>query len=576
MAVSRLAREWRLRRCDEGKARELAEAASLHPVVARVLVLRGIETPEAAQAFLDSSLHGLHDGWLLPDMRIAAERLCRAVKDKEPILIYGDYDVDGLSGTALLTDFLSRLDANVSTYIPHRMDEGYGLNVPAVEEAAAAGIKLLVTVDCGTRAVDAVARGNRMGVEFIITDHHEPGETLPPAVALVNPKRHDSAYPSRDLAGVGVAFKLAEAVVDLMGLPKTSFYRGYLDLVALGTVADVVPVTGENRVLTRHGLECLRHTRKTGLRSLIRASGYEGKPLTPISVGFGLGPRLNASGRMDSAERALRLLMSSDRAEADALAEQLNDANRERRAEEARILEQALAMVDEAVDLAEERVLVLSAPAWHPGVVGIVASRVKECYARPAFILCEEEENGVARGSCRSIEGFDIAAALDAVKHLLTQHGGHAMAAGVTLPLPLLDRFRDEINAYAARTMDPELLVPIAWLDQELQPDEVDLDLCNAVGQLAPFGTGNAEPVFGCRNVKIEHIRRIGDGSHLRLRVSGQTSRLVECVAFGMGDLAESLKLGNRVDISFTVEANEWQGTVSPQLRIREIRPART
>jgi len=568
----RTAREWRLRRCDDAAVQELAATAHLHPVVARVLINRGIRTAAEAEAFLSCSLDTLYDPMLLPDMGAAVERVCRAVDDREPVLIYGDYDVDGLAGTALLTDFLRRLSADVANYIPHRLEEGYGLNMPAVEQAAADGIRLLITVDCGVRDTEIIARANDLSMETIVTDHHEPGESLPPALAVVNPKRADSAYPFRDLAGVAVAFKLAEAVVDARGLAKAGFIRGYLDLVALGTVADVVPVLGENRVLTRYGLDCLRHTRKTGLRSLIRVAGYEGKPLDPFAVGFALGPRLNATGRMDTAERALRLLLSADRTETDRLAEELDAANQDRRAEEARIVQQAIEMVEREVDLDRDRVLVLSDPGWHPGVVGIVAARVRERAYRPTFVLCEDE--GIARGSCRSVEGFDISQALYAVRGLLTRYGGHAMAAGVELPLSKLDEFREAINAYAHESMDAELLTPIVWLDQVLEPEDVDLALCNELAKLMPFGTGNPEPTFGCRGAKVEQMRRVGDGSHLKLRLSGRTARLVEGIAFGLGEMAERLQLGDRVDISFCVEANEWQGTLSPQLRIREIRRA--
>jgi len=461
----------------------------------------------------------------------------------------------------------------VSQYIPHRIEEGYGLGASAVRQAKESGIRLIITVDCGTRDANAISQARAAGIDVIVTDHHEPGAELPPALAVLNPKRHDSKYPFRDLAGVGVAMKLAQALVEKRGLPLTSFLRGYLDLVALGTVADVVPVLGENRVLVRYGLDCLRHTRKTGLRALIRVAGYENKAIDAFAVGFGLGPRLNAVGRLDTGETALRLLLTQDRTEADELARQLDEVNYERRQEEQRTTEQALAQVDERVDLDQERIVVVSAPDWHPGVVGLVASRIRERLYRPAIVFSELE--GIARGSCRSSEGFDISAALDSTRGLLIRHGGHAMAAGLELRLELLDRFRDEVNEYARQTLPEELLRPVRLVDGELNPEDVSLNLCNELARLAPFGTGNPEPVFVCRAARIELLKRVGDGSHLKLRVSGPTSSmLVEGIAFSMGDLADELRVGDTVEMCFSAQANEWNGAVLPQMLVRGIRPA--
>jgi len=538
-----------------------------------VLVQRGVRTADQASEFVDTPLSALHSPWRIPDMAPAVERVGQAIDSREPILIHGDYDVDGLSATALLTGFLTRLDADVSQYIPHRIEEGYGLGTTAIRQAKESGIRLIITVDCGTRDAHAISQARAAGIDVIVTDHHEPGQSLPPALAVLNPKRHDSAYPFRDLAGVGVAMKLAQALVEKRGLPLTSFFRGYLDLVALGTVADVVPVLGENRVLVRYGLDCLRHTRKTGLRALIRVAGYENKAIDAFAVGFGLGPRLNAVGRLDTGETALRLLLTQDRTEADGLARQLDEVNYERRQEEQRTTEQALAQVDDRIDLDQERIVVVSAPDWHPGVVGIVASRVRERVYRPAIVLVELE--GIAKGSCRSIEGFDISAALDSTRGLLLRHGGHAMAAGLELRLELLDRFRQEINAYARQTMPDELLRPVRTVDGELNPEDVSLRLCNELARLAPFGTGNPEPVFLCRQARIELLKRVGDGSHLKLRVSGPTSSmLVEGIAFSMGDLAEEFHVGDTVEMCFSAQANEWNGTVLPQMLVRGIRPA--
>lgn len=553
--------------------RRLAAETGLLEPTARVLVQRGVRTADEASEFVNTPVSALHSPWRIPDMTPAVERVGQAIDSREPILVHGDYDVDGLSATALLTGFLTRLNADVSQYIPHRIEEGYGLGATAIRQAKESGIRLIITVDCGTRDAHAISQARAAGIDVIVTDHHEPGQDLPPALAVLNPKRHDSAYPFRDLAGVGVAMKLAQALVEKRGLPLTSFFRGYLDLVALGTVADVVPVLGENRILVRYGLDCLRHTRKTGLRALIRVAGYENKAIDAFAVGFGLGPRLNAVGRLDTGETALRLLLTQDRTEADDLARQLDAVNYERRQEELRTTEQALAQVDDCMDLDRERVVVVSAPDWHPGVVGIVASRVRERVYRPAIVLAELE--GIAKGSCRSIEGFDISAALDSTRGLLIRHGGHAMAAGLELRLELLDRFRDEINAYARQTMPDELLRPVRMVDGELNPEDVSLRLCNELARLAPFGTGNPEPVFVCRQARIELLKRVGDGSHLKLRVSGPTSSmLVEGIAFSMGDLADELHVGETVEMCFSAQANEWNGSVLPQMLVRGIRPA--
>jgi len=453
--LSASGKRWVLRDCDEGRRDALVDALDVSPIVARMLVLRGVGTVDEARQFLRPELSSLHEPALLPDMDKAVARIRQAVADGEKVLIYGDYDADGVTAMALLQRFFRLLGAEPRLYIPHRVDEGYGLHREAVEAAAADGVTLIITVDCGVSAVEEVERASELGVDVVVTDHHEPGRRVPRACAVVNPKLTGCLYPYRELAGVGVAFKLAWALAQSysQGTRVTEEFRQFLldamGLVALGTVADVVPLTGENRVLATYGLHALRHSTSPGIMALVRQAGATGRALKPRDVSFRLGPRLNAAGRLGAADVCVELLTSDDLERAAAIARELEDTNKERRRIQSEILGEALERLAALDGLDERRSIVLADPDWHAGVLGIVASRIAEDYHRPTLLLSIDGE--VARGSARSVPGVNLFEAIEACEEVLLAYGGHSGAAGVKLELAALDAFCERFEREVRR-----------------------------------------------------------------------------------------------------------------------------
>lgn len=557
--------------CDKDAVARVAAEAGVSPMVARLLVNRGITTGDAARDFLNPSLSTLHDPFLLPDMEPAVERLARAVHEREKIFVHGDYDVDGITAAALLVRTLRALGATVGYRLPDRTREGYDIKTTAVERAAAAGARVIVTCDCGINAVEPAARARELGVDVIITDHHQPGAELPPALAVINPKRPDGAYPFRDLAGVGVAFKLAQALVRKLDSNEESFKARFVDLVTLGTVADVVPLLGENRSFVKHGLDAVSSSNKIGIQSLLKVANLSGKPLNTYYLGYIIGPRINAIGRMDDASKALDLLLTRDEARADEIAREMDRHNAERRAEQDRIVNEAISQV-ETKDLDSTLVLVLSAEGWNTGVVGIAAGRIAEMFCRPAILLNRDEMCGTARGSARSIDGFDLLAGLDHCADLLDRYGGHSSAAGLSLPLANLGEFDAKINAYAAGVIAPEQLIPRIVLEAELAPSDITRELADSIADLEPFGEGNPEPLFLTRGVKVVERQRVGNGSHLKMSVEGDGAGLLSCICFGLGDLEGSVELGSTVDLCYSIRLNAFNGAESVQLVVKAIR----
>ncbi len=546
----------------------------VEPVLALLLAGRGITEPEDAEAFLDPSLARLHPPALLADMDRAVERLTRAVREKETVLVHGDYDVDGLSGAAMLVRCLGKLGARARVHIPDRFSEGYGVSSEVVELARRHGATLVVTCDCGTRALEEARALREAGIDLLVTDHHEPGPELPPAVAVLNPKREDAGYPFRNLAGAGVAFKLLEALTEALGIAVYRFQSHYLDLAALGTIADVVELHGENRVLATQGLRCLRATEKVGLRALIRACRLTDRALTASDVGYRLAPRLNAAGRLDHADSSLRLLLTSDRDEAERIAAELEGKNRERQALERAMEEEALRHIAAHADLyRDDPVLVLGAPGWHRGVAGLVAGRVRERLGRPTIILCPEE-TGLAVGSGRSIEGYHLADALDEAADLMQSHGGHAMAAGLTLATDRIGELRRRLNDRARSRPELRDLAPVRRYDLELRPGQVRIHLANELERLSPFGAGNPEPVFLSRGLPVEYVSAFGgEGEHLRLSLLAD-GREVPAVLWRQGERIRELTSGMAVDVLYSFETRMWQGIVELQLKLLDFRPS--
>ncbi len=565
-------RRWVEAGADGERAARLAEALGLHPLAARVLAARGHADARSAEAFLAAALADLPDPFSMKGMKAAVERIVGAVERGERIACYGDYDVDGVTSTALLAGFLRAAGAEVVTYVPHRLAEGYGLNVAAVERLAASGVRLLITLDCGITSAPEVRAAGALGVDAVVVDHHTVPVELPAAAAILNPHQPGCGYPSKDLAAVGVTFTLA------MALRRTLRERGRfgerrpepnlkdaLDLVALGTVADVVPLVGANRILVRWGLERLARTARPGLRALKRVAGIpEGAPVGAGQVGFRLAPRINAAGRLDDAGRGVRLLLSADAAEANALAEELDRENQARQEIERRMLAEAIEDAGARVR-AGARGLVLARDGWHPGVVGIVASRIVERFHRPAVLVGVAD--GVGKGSGRSIEGFHLHDALSACGAHLARFGGHRHAAGVTVEPARLDAFRDAFEAAAAARLTDEDLVPRCRIDGWVSEGDVTDRAAEDLARLGPFGAGHPEPVFALRGAP-GRARTVGaNGVHLKLALGR-----LDAIGFGMGDRLGDC--GGPLDAAFTIAFDEWDGARRVQLRLRDLRPA--
>ncbi len=543
--------------------------AGVHPAIGQVLAARGIVTQRDRETFLRADLATLHDPLLLPDMAEAVEAVQGALANGGRIRVFGDYDADGITAAALLVRALGALGGQVDWYLPHRVDDGYGLNRAALEEAQRDGIALGITVDNGISAHAELAVARDIGLPMIVTDHHEPPETLPPAVAVVNPKRADSVYPYRELAGVGVAYMLLRALCHLRNLPESVPAR-FLDLVAIGTVADVAPLTGENRILVRHGLPLLTPTsKKLGVGALLRAVRIEGCAGSG-DIAFLLGPRLNAAGRVAHAAAALELLLTNDPTEAETLAAQLCEQNTQRQEEEARTLEAALAQL-ETRDLDREKVLVLDSPDWHPGVIGIVASRLLERYHRPVALIAVQD--GVGKGSARARAPFHLWEALERCQAHLTRFGGHRVAAGFEVPEANIPALRAALNAIGDEVLSDDDLQPAVHIDGVLELDDITTAFTRDVEEMAPFGMGNPTPVFAVSDVRVVQCATRGaDSSHLSLTLrAGGAGRPINAMWFRNGDHAPALTPGTVVDIAFTVELRVWQGMATPRLVIKDI-----
>lgn len=566
MAVVTRARatEWRVTQSRDECGLDVASALGLHSITGRLLARRGVVTAADALDFLSPRLDALHDPFLLPEARAAAERISAAIDAGEGIFVHGDYDVDGVTSAALFARVLGKLGATVVPFVPSRFRDGYGVRVTTIDAAHAHGASLVLTCDCGVSAHDACQRASELGMDVVVTDHHECPEELPSAFAVVNPSRQDSRYPFAHLAGVGVAYKVCEAVCVLRGVDVSHLHEHFLDLVALGTVSDVAPLTGENRTLVYHGLKAISRTRKQGLLALIQVSGIPASALNTEHIGFQLGPRINAAGRIAEASEALELFLTSDAGRAAEIARAMSAANSERQAEQARILEEALAAVEHE-GLAEDRVIVVGGAGWHPGVVGIVAGKLTDLFYRPALVL--HADDGMYRGSARSIEGFSLARALDELRPLVSG-GGHAMAAGLSFPAESLTDVRKRLNDLAQEWLEEEDLVPRIDVEMEVDASDVSTGLAREIESLAPFGEGNPEPVFVTRGIALTEVKRMGgDQRHLRASVAG-TKGQVQVVGFGMGEAADWLDSTRKYGICYNLRMDRYNGGERLQLML--------
>ncbi len=558
--------------CDDGQSTALAAALNLHPTVARLLCMRGFGDPETAHRFLNPTLDHLHDPFRLADMTLAVERLERALAQKERIAIHGDYDVDGITSTVILRRALELLGGSVVHFIPERLRDGYGLQPAAIERLHAEGVNLIVSVDCGIRGAEAARRARELGVDLIITDHHEPEGTLPPAYAVINPKRVDCTYPDKYLAGVGVALKLVQALCGRAGRAK--WLPAFVKIAAMGTLADVVPLVGENRVIAWHGLAALsRGPHTIGVRALLEASGLLGKTIDSYQVAFMLAPRVNAAGRMSTPDIATRLLLATDETMADearALAQQLNDENLRRQQEEAELVGSAKKAIENDPAVGAHNVLVVGGEGWHRGVIGIAASKLVDAYHKPAIVLSVDGE--VAHGSCRSIPDFDMLGALEHCSDVFVKFGGHKQAAGLTMEAARVPEFRARINAYADDVLEPEQLLPRLRIDAPLTLRAITPDLMRGLDAMGPFGLANPRPVFHARPVEIVDGPRTLKERHLKMTFS-QDGRRFRAIAWRAAERAEFLDRNRSgVDLAFSLERNEFQGETYLELSVADIR----
>lgn len=552
------------------RIKQMAEEYKLPPVIATILLNRGIEGASAVHSYLSKSMQAVHNPNGLTDMTAAVQRICTALSSGEKTVIYGDYDVDGITSTALLYSFLKSQGANVSYYIPKRKEEGYGINIMAVNKLSKEGTKLLITVDCGITAVGEVEFARLQGMDVIITDHHTCKEKIPKAVAVINPKRPDCEYPFDGLAGVGVAFKLVLATAMELGLSTRECFDQYVELAAVGTVADVVPLLDENRIIVDRGVASLAATKRPGLRALLEVSGADKRPLSASTIAFTIAPRLNAAGRLSSATTAVELLLETDPERALAIAKELDGENKERQQTEQKIYDEALELIAEDPNAPQKKVLVLAKEGWHQGVIGIVASKINELYYRPCILI--SYENGVGKGSGRSIPSFNLFDALTHCEDLLSAFGGHAVAAGLSMNTSDLEAFTKKINDYANSVLKPEDLLPAVKIDCQIRPEDVTLAAAKLLTKLEPYGMGNEKPSFAIRQVQITAIATMGvEDKHLRMRLASGNC-VINAVGFQMGSYARRLQAGDLVDVAFSMDINHYQGTETVQLILKDIK----
>lgn len=557
-------KKWEFYNSDEKLVDEICERYNLNKVIGKIIVNRHVVNDEDVRIFITPTRDDFHDPFLFKGMDIAVERIIKAINNKEKILIYGDYDVDGITSTTVLKKYLMDRGISVDTYIPNRLHEGYGLNKNAIDTIKERNIDLIITVDCGISAIEEVDYAVSLGMDVIVTDHHEVGEKLPNALAVIDAKRKDNTYPFRSLAGVGVVFKLIQALSIKLEI-KPEEYLKYLDLVCVGTISDIVPLEGENRTIAKLGLMLIKVTRNLGLRELIKSSGY--KEIDSNTISFGVAPRINACGRMGHEEESLKLFLAEDLESATKITKELNEYNTLRQSTEKAIYEEAVQEIDRN-HLDEKNSIVLGGKGWHHGVIGIVSSKVTDKYYKPSILLSFEDD--IAKGSGRSVPGFDLYEGLTKCEDLLEKYGGHSMAVGLTLKKENLEKFKERFEQIAKEKNIKEL-VPIIYIDDELKLKDINMDLVKGLSILEPFGEANKVPLFLIRNLKIDSIRALSEGRHLKLTLRDENF-VINAIGFELGYLAEKYRIGDRIDVVGTLEINSFNGFRSIQINMKDIR----
>ena len=563
-------KRWKIKQADQQKVLALSEALKVHPLISRILVARGITSFEAAKTYFRPDLAQLHDPWLMKDMDLAVQRILNAIERKEKIIVYGDYDVDGTSSAALLYQFLIKIHGPglVDYYIPHRYREGYGVSKIGIDFAKSHTVGLIISVDCGIKSVDLVDYARSIGIEFIICDHHLPEAVLPPAVAILNPKQPGCAYPYKELCGCGIAFKLISALSQALSLPEENDLD-YIDLVAIAIAADIVPMTGENRVLCYLGLKKINQDPNHGIRALMTLSGLAA-PASITSLVFMIAPRINAAGRMDDARKAVQMFVAGSFEGALSYARLLHADNTDRRETDASITEEALALIDGDEKMRNRKSTVLYQSHWHKGVVGIVASRLIEKYYRPTIVLTRSGE--YATGSARSVPGFNLYEALHACREYLVGYGGHFAAAGMTLTTENIERFSQKFESVVAETIEEKFLIPELEIDAIARFRQLDFQIFRIIEQMEPFGPENNKPVLVSRAVEETGYSKLMKEKHLRVFLK-QDDLILPGIAFNMVDKWPLVQSGKPLDVAYTLDINEWNGERNLQLKILDIRP---
>ena len=557
-------KKWQIFEPDKNKIEEIKNKYKVNQLLATILANRNILKEEDIRLFLNPTRNDFYNPFLITDMDIAVNRIIKAIENKENITIYGDYDVDGITSITVLKSFLNDIGVETNTYIPNRLIEGYGLNKEAIDKISKKGCNLMITVDCGISAIEEIEYANSLGIETIITDHHEAGNEIPKAIAVIDNKRKDSKYPFRELAGVGVVFKLIQAIGITLKLKEESYLK-YLDIVCIGTISDIVPLVDENRVIAKLGLLLVAQTKNIGLRSIINSSGYN--KIDSNTISFGVAPRINACGRMGKAEEALELFLSKDKNEVNELTNKLNEHNRKRQETEKAIFENALEKI-KAEHLDENKAIIVGGENWHHGVIGIVSSKITEMYFKPSILLSFEED-GIGKGSGRSIPGFDLHEALMKCSDTIEKFGGHSMAVGITVKKDNLEKFKKEFEQIATQSKIDEI-IPIINIDAKVDLSDIDKEMVESLKQLEPFGEANKMPVFAFKNLKIDSIRALSEGKHLKLTLK-DNNYIINAIGFNIGYLANEYRIGDKIDVAGVLEINTFNGVDNLQINIKDI-----
>lgn len=556
-------KRWEIYKADEQEV-DKVEKNGINRLLATILANRGITEEEQIRVFLNPTREDFYDPYLMPDMEKAVERIIEAIEKKEKVIIYGDYDVDGITSVTVLKSYLEERGLHVDYYIPNRLEEGYGLNKPAVEGIAKKEYNLMITVDCGISAVEEVRYAKELGLEVIVTDHHETGEELPDAIAVVDAKRKDNKYPCRNLAGVGVVFKLIQAISKRLNIDEKEHLK-YLDIVCIGTISDIVPLVDENRVIVKLGLKLVQQTKNLGLRTILMLSGYN--KIDSSTVSFGVAPRINACGRMGYQEEALKLFLSKDVNEVNELAQSLNEYNRQRQEKEKNIFLEAIDKIEKD-GLDKNNIIIVDGEGWHHGVIGIVSSKITEMYFKPSILLCFEGEEG--KGSGRSIPGFDLHDALQKCNKNLYKFGGHAMAVGLTVKREQYSALKQQIEEIA-KEEKIDKIIPILKIDAQIDINEISKETVESLKEMEPFGEENKTPLFAFKNLKIDSIRALSEGKHIKLTLKKNESNIIGAIGFNMGSLVNDYYIGDRVDVVGTLEINTFNGEESLQIVVKDI-----